>query len=301
MSGIIFINSLKDAAADLVSVVAFLFITFLIIELVEFYFFNKVSAFVKNSGKYAPLIGALAASFPQCGFSIIASVLYVRGLITKGTLLAVYLSTSDEALPVLLSMPEHYKTVFPLVAIKIFIGVVSGYCVDFIFKERPKIIDNVMQTNKEGENNEIDEKGCCKHDLESRDKKELIIHPLVHTISIGAFIFLITFILNVLIANCGSAEALGAHLMSNSPLQSVMAAFFGLIPNCAVSVALIMLYTKGSIAFSSVISGLCANSGLGIWVVFTKNKSLKDSFLILSLLFLISVFFGVLLYFTPLY
>ena len=295
MSGIIFLNSLKDASADIVSVVLFLFITFLIIEFIEFYFFDKVSIFVKNSGKYAPLIGALAASFPQCGFSIIASVLYVRGLITKGTLLAVYLSTSDEALPVLLSMPEHYKTVFPLVAIKVFIGVISGYCVDFIFKDKSKIARDTLPEDEE----EISEKGCCRHNLENKDKKELILHPLVHTLIIGAFIFLITFILNVLIAHFGSAEELGAHLMSNSALQPVMAAFFGLIPNCSISVALIVLYTKGSIAFSSVISGLCANSGLGMWVIFTKNKNLKDSLLILCLLFLISVFFGVMLYFTP--
>ena len=287
MSGIILKNSLIDALGDLFSIVPLLFFTFLVIEIIEFFYFDKVSSFVKKSGKYAPLAGAVAASFPQCGFSIIASVLYIRGIISRGTLLAVYLSTSDEAIPVLLSVPEQYRLVLPVIVIKIFIGIVAGYVFDFLFPKRSlKLQPDV----------DIVQKGCCEHILESKDKKDLIFHPVVHTLSVALFIFLITFIINLAIAKCGCAESLGEHLMSNSILQPVAAALFGLIPNCAISVALVMLYIKGTIAFCSVIAGLCANSGLGIWVVITKNKDIKDSFALVLSLFLISALSGVALF-----
>lgn len=287
MSGIILKNSLTDAAGDLLSILPLLFLTFLIIEVIEFYYFDKVSSFVKKSGKFAPLAGSVAAAFPQCGFSIIASILYIKGLITRGTLLAVYLSTSDEAIPVLLSYDEHCRLVIPIIAIKILIGVSAGYLFDLIFPQKTANInpdEHIAQT------------GCCEHTLGSKDKKELIIHPVIHTLSVAVFIFLITFALNVALAKCGSAEALGGYLMSNSPLQPVIAAIFGLIPNCAISVALVMLYIKGTIAFYSVIAGLCSNAGLGIWIILTKNKDIKDSLVLVLSLFLISALSGIILF-----
>ena len=136
MSGVILFESLKDAFWDTLFIVPVLFLTFLLIEVVEFFFFDKVSSYVKRSGAYAPLLGALAASFPQCGFSVIASVLYIRGFITKGALLAVYLSTSDEAVPVLLSMPGQAGLVLPVILLKILIGVSAGYAFDFFFGQK---------------------------------------------------------------------------------------------------------------------------------------------------------------------
>ena len=289
MSGVILFESLKDAFWDTLFIVPVLFLTFLLIEVVEFFFFDKVSSYVKRSGAYAPLLGALAASFPQCGFSVIASVLYIRGFITKGALLAVYLSTSDEAVPVLLSMPGQAGLVLPVILLKILIGVSAGYAFDFFFGQKTFLQNGGM---------DVSARGCCEHALEGKDKKDLFLHPVVHTFTISAFIFAISVLINILISLFGSAEALGGLLMSGSPMQPLMAALFGLIPNCAISVALIMLYTKGSIAFCSLISGLCANSGLGIWVILTKNKNRKDSFFIVSSLFLISVFAGMFLYFV---
>ena len=289
MSGVIFLNSIKDAAVDLVAIVPFLFITFFVIEFIEYFYFDKVSSFVKHSGKYAPLAGALVASFPQCGFSIIASVLYIKGIISRGTLLAIYLSTSDEAIPVLLSAPQQYKLVLPVILIKIIIGVIAGYVVDLIFPRK----QNTYYADVK-----LAQKGCCEHTLdENKSKKDLIVHPIVHTFVISIFIFVITAFINMFIFYFKSAEALGEHLMSGTVLQPFMAAFFGLIPNCAVSVALITLFIKGSIAFSSLIAGLCSNSGLGVWVVITKNKDTKDSLLMVSLLFLISSLSGLVLYF----
>lgn len=289
MSGIIFLESFKDAFSDLVPIVPLLFLTFLVIEFVEYYQFDKVSSYVRRSGKYAPLIGALVASFPQCGFSIIASVLYIRGLITRGTLLAVYLSTSDEAIPVLLSMPDKSSLVIPVILIKILIGIIAGYAFDFIFPKEIKE-DKMLKI--------VPEVGCCEHNICKKIKKELILHPVVHTFTISIFIFVLTLIINILIALFGSAENLGVHLMSGSIVQPFMAALFGLIPNCAVSVALIMLFIKGSITFSSLIAGLCSNSGLGIWIILTRNKDKKDSLILISALFLISALAGVIIYLT---
>lgn len=289
MSGIIFLESFKDAFSDLVPIVPLLFLTFLVIEFVEYYQFDKVSSYVRRSGKYAPLIGALVASFPQCGFSIIASVLYIRGLITRGTLLAVYLSTSDEAIPVLLSMPDKSSLVIPVILIKILIGIIAGYAFDFIFPKEIKE-DKTLKI--------VPEVGCCEHNIGKKIKKELILHPVVHTFTISIFIFVLTLIINILIALFGSAENLGVHLMSGSIVQPFMAALFGLIPNCAVSVALIMLFIKGSITFSSLIAGLCSNSGLGIWIILTRNKDKKDSLILISALFLISALAGVIIYLT---
>ncbi len=288
MSGIVLMECLFDTIADLVFVMPLLFFTFIVIEFIEYFYFDKVLIFIEKSGKFAPLAGALIASFPQCGFSIIASVLYVKGIITRGTLLAVYLSTSDEAIPLLLSLPEQYKLVFPIIAIKILIGVIAGYIFDFILPKKNVISSKI---------GEFSQKGCCNHRLKGHVIKDLFIHPIIHTLIISLFIFLITFIVNISIAKCGSAEVLGGQMMKNSVFQPIIAALFGLIPNCAISVALVMLYAKGVIAFCSIIAGLCSNAGLGMWIVIVKNKDVKDSLLLVLSLFLISALSGVILYF----
>ena len=280
------LNSIQDALVDLVHILPFLYLTFLFIEIIEYFYFKKVADFALKIKKLGPFLGAILACVPQCGFSVIASVLYIRGLISKGTLLSIYLSTSDEAIPVLLAMPDKLKIVLPVILIKITIGIVAGYLIDFIFPSK----------ELEDKQIEFEQKGCCEHSLEGKDKNELIIHPFIHTFYVSLFLLVITSILNVFISHLGSAQKLGEYLMLNSPLQPVGASLFGLIPNCAVSVALIILYTKGTIAFYSLISGLCANAGLGLWVVVSKNKNRKDSLFIVSSLFLISVLAGFILY-----
>ena len=283
MSGIILNNSLIKALADLISIIPLLFITFAVIEFIEYFYFDKVLVFIKKSGKFAPLIGSVVASFPQCGFSIIASVLYIKGLISRGTLLAVYLSTSDEAIPVLLSMPEQYKLVLPVIAIKITIGIVAGYAFDYFFPQK-----NILEQKID----ELSQKGCCSHTLKSKVSKDLILHPIVHTISIALFIFLITFVINLAMAKCGSAEALGGYLMSNSPMQPVIAALFGLIPNCAISIGLTLMLIKGTITFGALMAGLLSNAGLGL-LVLLKNNDFKDTLQIIFILLVISIVSGV--------
>lgn len=273
----------KGAIDELFEILPLLFIIFILVELIEYFYLDKLKKFALKAKNVAPVILSALAIFPQCGFSIVGAILYIKGYITKGALLAVFISTSDEAIPVLLAEPSQFGTVSSLLLIKFSVGVIFGYLIDYLLptkKFTPKALDFE------------EEKGCCEHDLEGKNKIELVVHPIVHTFNISIFIFLITFILNVALLKFGGAQALGERLLGNSALQCIFASIFGLIPNCAISVAFALLYIKGAISFASTLSGLCASGGLGIWVLIRKNKK-KDSLLIIGLLFLISAGVGI--------
>ena len=160
---------LCDAIIDSFHVLPLLFIVFLIIEFVEFFYSEKINSFMKKSEKSAPLIGSLSAIIPQCGFSVIASTLYIRRFITKGTLIGIYLATSDEAIPILLANPTHTHLVVPIIGLKLVIGIVAGYLIDFILKDN-KYIPIVEETD---EDNLHDGEGCCHHSVSHRRKREL--------------------------------------------------------------------------------------------------------------------------------
>lgn len=293
-----------DAIKDTVAILPFLLLIFYIIEIVEHFYSDKILSkrvFIfskKQKVVLFPLFGALLASIPQCGLSVIASTLYIRRFISKGTLLAIYLATSDEAIPVLLSYPGGAKVLLPLILTKICIGFISGYLIDY-FMQQPK--DMPMQ---EIQNNMVFEKGCHSHSI-SRGKnlfvnKELFLHPFVHTLSVAFFIFFVTFAINVIISQSGVVkEFLGLSsnesVLFKTLLEPVVVVLFGIIPNCAVSVGIAMMYLKGVITFASCVSGLCAGAGLGILILIKKNDDKKDTILILALLFLISIISGYLI------
>ena len=277
---------IKDALIDSINLVPFLFIIFFFIELFEIYFSKKIRNLSNHTKVSGPLLGALTAIVPQCGFSVIASTLYVRRLITRGTLIAVYISTSDEAIPVLLAHPEMIKTIIPILAVKFLMAVAAGYAVDAIFKP-------VTETNVEYI--EIEEHGCCKHEI-SNDrfkKRVLILHPLKHTINIFFFILIVTLILNfILLKTEGHLEQV---FLNQSPLQPALAAIIGLIPNCAISVLITMLYIQHAISFGSVIAGLSSSAGLGLIILLKKNDNAKDTLSIIGILLTVSIIAGILL------
>ncbi len=276
----------KDALIDSINLLPFLFVIFFFIELFEIYFSKKITHLSHHSKFSGPLIGALTAIVPQCGFSVIASTLYVNKLITRGTLIAVYISTSDEAIPVLLSHPEMIKTILPILGIKFLLAVLTGYSVDFIFKP---------STNDKEEEIEIEEEGCCKHKITNDrfKKRVLILHPLKHTVNIFLFIFLVTLILNfILLKTQGHIEQV---FLYNSPLQPVISAIIGLIPNCAISVMITMLYIQHAISFGAVIAGLSSGAGLGLIILMKKNDSLKDTVKIIAILLAVSILTGLIL------
>lgn len=281
---------LKDALIDSINLVPFLFIVFLLIELIEQYFTKKKHLLVFFVKKIGPLFGSLFASIPQCGFSVIASTLYVRRILSRGTLLSVYLATSDEAIPVIISDPAKIYLIAPIIIIKIFIAILAGYLVDIFVKYKAKepIIETI-QDNKPSE-------GCCHHKLSDAAKtKELWLHPVKHTFNIFIFILIISIILGFIIDKAGTEENLAKIFLMNSPLQPILASIVGLIPNCAISVMLTVLFLKHTIGFGALIAGLSSAGGLGILVLFTKNNDQKDTAIILGILIAISSITGLIL------
>lgn len=279
-----------DAFIDSIHMLPFLFFIFVIIEIIEYFYSNKMTKLAKYSDKVGPLAGSLAASFPQCGFSVIASTLYTKKLITKGTLLAVYLSTSDEAIPVILAEPSKIGLVVPLLITKIIIAILAGYLIDFI-------IDKTSDKNQINETvlEEEVQEGCCHHHVNKPRKRDLLLHPLEHTLNVFIFVLIVTIGINYLVHRVGGEENLGQYFLNDSVLQPVITAIVGLIPNCAVSIAITLMYLKGAIGFGSVISGLCSGAGLGLLVLFKKNENLKDTFKILLILLAVSIFSGILI------
>jgi len=277
----------KDALIDSLNLVPFLFVVFLLIEIIEQYFTKKKHLFVFYMKRLGPMFGSLFASIPQCGFSVIASTLYTKRILSRGTLLAVYLATSDEAIPVIIAEPSKIYLVLPIILIKIIIAVFVGYLVDWLIPQAPP------QEQKQSEISEIKEQGCCHHKLENAIKtKDFWYHPIRHTFNIFVFILIVSLILGYLISQVGSEDNLAKYCLLNSPLQPVLASIVGLIPNCAISVMLTMLFLKHTISFGSLIAGLSSAGGLGLLILFKQNGNKKDTALIIAILITVSSIVG---------
>lgn len=285
-----FINSFgmpdwaSDAFADSIHILPFLFIIFVIIECIEFYFADKIDFYMQKSEKGGVFFGSLAAIIPQCGFSVMASSLYSRKIITRGCLIAVYLATSDETIPILLATPQKASLIAPILGIKLFVALFFGYLIDS-FKTGRK--DSALTVK---DNSEISlsaaEEGCCKHDLETENKRELIIHPLIHTANVFGFILVITLILNYILFGFEFNSIEGGRYV-----QILITSAAGLIPNCAVSIGITLMLIKGTISFGAGIAGLLSNAGLGL-LVLLKNNDFKDTLKIIAILLAISVLCG---------
>lgn len=279
----------QEAVTESINLIPFLFIIFLLIEIFENYFSDKIEQMSLNSRNWGPLVGSFLASVPQCGFSVIATVLYAKRFITLGTLIAIYISTSDEAIPILLVHPENFNVIIPVIITKITIGILSGYIIDFIIKP---------QLNTAPEKLEVHECGCCHHEIKSH-VKNLLVHPLKHSLNIFIFILIINCCLAGMSAHLeANAEQYGAALpfTYKGILQVIVSSLIGLIPNCAASVMIVMLYLKHFLTFGALIAGLCSNAGLGLLVLLQNDKSKSECFKIAGILFVIAVFCGTLLY-----
>lgn len=274
---------LHEPIAESINLIPFLFIIFVFIEISENYFSEKIEKLSLSSRIWGPFIGSCLASLPQCGFSIIITILYIKKFVSLGTLIAVYISTSDEAIPILLANPEMFSTILPLIFTKIVIGVIAGYSIDFLFKPQLKTSE---------EKPKVEEHGCCHHKIHSKISK-LLIHPLKHTLNIFLFILLFNCILSVSLEY--AENVMEILFKTNSFIQVFIASLIGLIPNCAASVLVVMLYSKSIISFGSLIAGLSANAGLGLLVLFKNNEQIKDTFKIIGILFLISIIAGLFL------
>jgi len=292
------IEIFNDALIDTLKMLPLLFIIYIVIEVIEYKYSLKLKEKVEKAGNAGPAIGALVGAVPQCGFSVISSALYTQKLVTIGTLLAVYISTSDEAIPIILSEPGKAKIIFPLILTKIVLALFAGYLVDLFYrKSNKKILNHIdkFDHNECHHDHTVDETACCGHELGERPKvKNLLIHPLIHTIKIFVFIFLVTLLLNYAFWQIGD-ENISAFFLNRSIFQPIFAALIGLIPNCAASVAIAELYLKGAISYGSTISGLSAGAGLGIIVLFKENNNSKNTLTILGLLLFFSIAAGILI------
>lgn len=293
-----------DALFDSLRMIPFLFAAYIFIELIEYKFGDKIRKNAQRAGKAGPAIGAIAGTLPQCGFSVVITALYTQKLVTIGTLLAVYLSTSDEAIPIILANPDKVGLIFPLLLSKVIIGITAGYSLDFIYRRRNREVLKHISDYKEDKDDKShyeshesvkDEQACCGHSACSASKKfdlrELFLHPLIHTLKIFVYVLIISFLIGLAIFYIGN-DNLTAFLSGNAFWQPFLAALVGLIPNCAASVAITQLYIDGIISYSSVIAGLCASGGLGLLLLFKEDKSRKDAYRILVLLYSISVLAG---------
>lgn len=267
-----------DTLIDTLKLIPFLFITFLIIEVIEHKLNNK--NIISKSKKYGPLIGSLLGAIPQCGFSVMATNLYITRIITLGTLISIYLSTSDEMLPILISENINITTIIVIILIKVIFAIIYGIIIDLILSKK--------QRKQEKENYSIcDEEHChCE--------KGIFIPALKHTLNITIFIMIITFIINIIFSFVGE-DILSKILLKNSIFSPFITSIIGLIPNCASSVMLTELYINNAINVSSLISGLLTGSGAALLILFKSNKNIKENIKILFILYILGVLSGIIL------
>ena len=280
------IDVILDTLIDSVKLLPFLFITYLIMEFIEHKTGEKAKNIIKKSGKFGPLFGGILGIFPQCGFSAAAASLYAGKVITLGTLIAIFLSTSDEMLPVLISEAAPISTILQILAIKLAIGIVIGFTIDLIGQS---LIKRKQEKKEEVVEEEIGH--ICEHE-HCHCEEGILKSSIKHTINIFIFITIISFIINTIIYFIGEENL--SNLILNMPIVGpVIAGLVGLIPNCAGSVILTQLYLEQVISFGSMIGGLLVGSGIGILVLFRVNKDLKDNLKILGLLYAIGVICGI--------
>lgn len=275
-----FVDLLMDAVMDCVKLVPFLLLTILLMEYIEHRAADKFVCAMQKAGRFGPLLGAGLGLVPQCGFSAAVAHLFNGGLVTAGTLAAVFLSTSDEALPILIANPSGFHAVWKLILVKFCVAVLTGFLMDLFWQpERQQADYQETETPHE-----------CESDSQFR---HILLAAIKRTGSILLFLFLVTLALNLLINLIGENNL--AAVLLPGPFQPLLAAVIGLIPNCAASVLLTQLYLDGMITFGSAAAGLCTAAGIGLLVLLRGNRSPKTYGLVLGVVMAAAVLTGSLL------
>lgn len=276
-------HAIEHTVLDTVKLIPFLFLTYLAMEYLEHRAGDKANTLVKKSGRLGPIFGSLLGIVPQCGFSAAASNLYAGRIITMGTLLSIYLSTSDEMLPILISEGAPASLIGKVLLIKVLIGMTAGFIIDLFFHRKEEEHDHIHE--------------ICEHE-HCHCERGIFRSAISHTLQITLYILLVAFVLEVILGMVGE-EAL-ANMISDRPvLGPVLAGVVGLIPNCASSVVLTQLYLdlNGAMSFGTMLAGLLVNAGVGLLVLFRVNHDKKDNLRIVGLLYLIGVVAGIVLEF----
>ena len=268
-------HALSHSLKELLFTVPFLFLAYLLMEYIEHKSSAKMENTISRIGKFGPAVGTGLGLIPQCGFSASCSNLYATGLITEGTLVAVFLATSDEAIPILLSKPEIAGDIWKFILVKVIFGIVVGFMVDIMLK--------ILKIKKQ-------EVELCK-DCGCEEEGGIFKPALKHTLKTTLFIFLISLALGLIMEFIGE-DILSKVLLTNSYAQPFIAGLLGLIPNCSVSVVMMELYSEGLLSFGATCAGLCSGAGIGLAVLFKTNKNLKENLRIVGILYFASAMIG---------
>ena len=278
------IDALLDAIIDSLKLLPFLFITYLLMELLENKAGEKSLHAIKKSGKFGPVLGAILGIIPQCGFSAAAANLYAGRIITLGSLVAIFLSTSDEMLPILISEAAPINLIIKILLIKLIIGMLVGVIIDFIIRKK--------STEKDEEKIHIHD--ICEDEHCHCEEEGILKSSIKHTLHIFVYILIIVLVINMLITFIGE-ESIAKFITAIPVLGPVVSTIIGIIPNCASSIIITQLYLKNMITFGSLIAGLLVNSGIGMLVLFKVNKSKKENLKILAVLSVISMVAGIII------
>ena len=273
----------QDSIIDTLKLLPFLFITYLIMEYIEHKMKDKSKKTIKKAGKFGPIVGWIVGVIPQCGFSASATSLYATRVISLGTLIAVYLSTSDEMIPIFISESVPIYVILKIIGIKLVIGIIFGCLIDFCLnlKNKGKI-----------EKQKIED--MCEHDHCHCDQKGIVKSAVKHTFNITIYIFIVTLMISSCVYFIGE-DNISEFIGNNVFLGPILVSLIGLIPNCAASVIITNLYLQNIINMPCLISGLLTSAGVGLIILFKSNKNLKENISIVGLLYAIGMISGIIL------
>lgn len=299
------LDIISDCLSDSLKMLPLIFLTYVIIELIE-----RKADFAKNgrflTGKAAPVLGSLAGAFPQCGISVMSAKLYERGIIGVGTLLSVFIATSDEAFSILISSPQRLALI-PLLLIKIVIAVIVGEVANLIFHKKITPEDEKFDheeicthchdhgTEDEDEHDD-DHREAHSHAKKLWAKRYLLI-PLIHSLQTFAYVLAVTLVFGILFADNGliGADKLSAFLDTSKYFAPFITSLIGLIPNCASSAVITSAYVRGAISFGAMTAGLISNAGVGLAILFKNTRKTKRNLLIMLTLYLIGSICGIII------
>lgn len=304
-----------DALLDTLKVLPILYLVYLLVSYLGHNNNHKYARIMNKTKRLGPLIGGVAGCIPQCGFSVVMADLYSKRAITVGTLIAVMLATSDEAIPLMFSHPSYIVPMLIMIAIKLVVAIVFGYLIDLLLKlfRKPQNVDTEAFNRVHDHDcdltscshvhvihcNETEHSKHCHVDnkTEKHEHKNCVdnifLDALIHTLQIVAFLFVASLLIGIIVEYAG-IENLSKVFTSNKYIQPLIAGLVGLIPSCASSVFLVEFYMAGGITFGAMMSGLCAGSGIGLVVLFAKNRkhTLSNIFILIGL-YVIGVAVGI--------
>lgn len=311
------IHTVEHSLADTLYLIPFLLVTYLAMEWLEHQAGGKAQAAIKHAGAAGPAVGAIVGVVPQCGFSAAAATLYAGRVVTLGTLFAVFLSTSDEMLPIFLAEQVAPLTIMKILGAKIIIAMLMGFMVDTVLhlirRDNEKLrIHELCEHDHCGCNDDCEtchdhpelayshhddcHHGCDhshhEHDhSHDHDRWGIVRSACKHTLQVTLFVFAVSLLLNGMLEVVGE-DALGEFLSANPALAVLASAIIGLIPNCAASVVIAQLYVEGVLGAGAMLSGLLVSAGVGLLVLIRSNRRPAQNAIIIGALVATGVFWG---------